>query len=743
MNILIYNWKDIKNPLVGGAEIITFEYARRLAADGHQVTWFCRQFPDTAAEELIDGVRVIRRGGFFSTYWQGYLYYRSLTVKPDLVIDMLNTIAWQTPLYARRSSKVVQYVNQLAKEVWDYQLPPLKAWVGKLFEPLQLIPYHRLPVVTYAKSTADDLVEWGYDRSKIKLFSLGLDHQRYFPGPKADRPLFVQVCRLVPNKRPDLTVRAFAEVVKQHPDAQLVLVGTGPYLDELKRMIAELQIEKSVTIPTDDIWFFKKSDGDQKVKLMQSAWAAVHPSVKEGWGMVITEAAACGTPTIATAVTGQVDAIIDGQTGILISKNPTVDELAVAMNRIIEDDALRAKLTAGCLEWAAKFDWEKSYQEFKGALGKATGLDLDAKPAIYSLEPSQWPKITIITPVYNAARALGEYFTALDKVSYPKDKIELIMPDGGSTDQTRNLAERHGAIILDNKLKTAEAGKAVGLHYLLDRREKGPPKKGEIEEGELELICMLDSDNIIVQPDWFERMVSPFLDNPQLVGTEPWQYLYRPTDGYITRYTALLGMSDPLTHFLGNYDRLNILTGRWTDLPIKTSDQGEYLIWQVDPKLMPTVGANGVIFRASFFDSVEIGDYLFDIDVLYKYTLKSRAQYAKVKIGIVHIFCRNLGDFIRKQRRRIQDFHYFHAMGLRHYPWTTINRGGIVKFIISCLTVVPLIWQAAVGFRRHPDRAWLFHPIACWITLFIYGSNAILNHFRPPRLTDRSHWFQA
>lgn len=536
MTILIYNWKDIKNPLVGGAEIITFEYARRLASEGHEVTWFCRSFTDARSEEMIDGVKIIRRGGDMSTYWQGFRYYQSLDRKPDLVIDMLNTIAWQTPLYVGGQSKVVQYVNQLAKEVWNYQMRPPFSWIGRLLEPLQLLTYHHQHVVTYAQSTADDLAAWGYDKKKIHQFRLGLNHDRYKPGKKADYPLFLQVCRMVQMKRPDLTVRAFAEVVKQRPEAKLALVGTGPFKPAIDQLVKDLKLEDKVLMPDKDIWFFDKAKGDQKIRLMQEAWCFVHPSVKEGWGMVLTEAAACGTPSIATAVTGQVDAVKPGETGILISARPTVKELAEAMLKIIEDKEQLETMSKNCLEWAANFSWDKSYDLFKKALEQASGLPIappvtDPLPVMKTL-----PDITILTPVYNAERVLPEFFAGIEATTYPKDKIEIIMPDGGSKDKTRELAEQHGAIIVENKLKTGEAGKAAGIHYILDRAKK---TKQSLDH---RVVCMLDSDNIIIEPDWFERMVEPFMKTEQVIGTEPWEYTHRPTDGYITRYTAMIGI---------------------------------------------------------------------------------------------------------------------------------------------------------------------------------------------------------
>ncbi len=347
------------------------------------------------------------------------------------------------------------------------------------------------------------------------------------------------------------------------------------------------------------------------------------------------------------------------------------------------------------------------------------------------------PTITIVTPVYNAAKVLEEYFAGIEQTSYPKDKIKIIMPDGGSKDTTRKIAEAHGATIIENPLKTGEAGKAVGVQQVLDelKQQKIDPRE--------HLICLLDSDNIIVDTNWFERMVQPFSDDPEIIGSEPWQYLRRDQDGYITRYTAMIGMSDPVVMFLGNYDRLNLLSGQWTELPIQTEDKGDYLAWDVDPKVVPTIGANGTIFRTSFFDGAAIGDFLIDIDVFYEYTQVHKARFAKVKIGIVHLFSGSLKTFVRKQNRRIKDFQYFSAMGLRKYPWNTLNKKGLLTFMLACLTIIPLFWHVVKGMTKKFDWAWLFHPIACWVTLWIYGWGTIMSKFQKPALADRTNWSQG
>lgn len=361
-------------------------------------------------------------------------------------------------------------------------------------------------------------------------------------------------------------------------------------------------------------------------------------------------------------------------------------------------------------------------------------------PIVYkamNIDKDNLPTISIVTPVFNASKVLTEFFHGLQQTTYPNSKIEVIMPDGGSTDGTQEIAKKHGAIIIPNPLKTAEAGKAEGVKHVMSQLKKSKQSTRN------HLICLLDSDNIIVDPDWFERMVEPLLADSEIIGTEPWEYIRRDNDAYITRYTAMIGMSDPVVNWLGNYDRRNILTGKWTDLPIHAADKGNYLVWTVDAKVLPTIGANGTIFRASFFEVIEIQDFLFDIDVLYLYTQKHKAKFAKVKIGIVHLFSGTVKTFIRKQRRRVKDYNYFQAMGLRQYPWNTLNTKGLVKFILSCVTVVPLVVQSVQGYSKKPDVAWAFHPVACWITLWVYGTGRILGKLQKPALADRTNWSQG
>lgn len=363
MDILFLSWKDLKNPDVGGAEIIVYELAKRLAVNGHHVTWFTRRFSGSKEHEAYDGINIIRRGGKFSVYWEAYRYYRSLVRKPDKVIDCVNTICWQTPLYVPVGNRVM-LVNQLAKEVFFYELLFPFSWIAYILERFEYLTYKNTQVFCYAPSTKKDLVIFGLREQNVHVFPLGIDHLRYKPGRRSKDPLFIFVARLTRMKRPDLCIRAMRLVVDTYPRAKLAILGYGPMEKELQRLTQKLNLGTNVSLVNKDTLFFANNTKDKKVRFMQQAWVLLLPSVKEGWGMVVTEAAACGTPAIVTDVTGLRDSVVAGKTGLVISSDPTAEELAVAMRRIIQDKKLSNGLAMEARGRSRQFSWEKSYAAF-------------------------------------------------------------------------------------------------------------------------------------------------------------------------------------------------------------------------------------------------------------------------------------------------------------------------------------------------------------------------------------------
>jgi len=339
--------------------------------------------------------------------------------------------------------------------------------------------------------------------------------------------------------------------------------------------------------------------------------------------------------------------------------------------------------------------------------------------------------VSIVTPTFNSMRTLDTYMDAIIKQTYPHALIEIIFADGGSQDGTNEkIAEYRKKydipiFLYENPLKTAEAGKAVG-----------------VRKAAHEIVCLLDSDNIIPDSNWLERMMKPFEDE-LIVASEPIEYTYRKEDSVINRYCALIGMNDPLCIFTGNYDRYCRVTGKWTEVEREEKVCGDYLSIKFRADMIPTIGANGFLMRSKELCENFEGDYLFDIDVLWELFLKNpELRVAKVKTGIIHLFCPDVKTFCRKQNRRIMDFLYFSSAKGRKYPWGKISKGKIVIFVLCCISIIPLIVQSIIGFcRQHDISAWAFHLVACWITLWIYGWGTIRGLFKK-EAASRKGWKQ-
>lgn len=343
----------------------------------------------------------------------------------------------------------------------------------------------------------------------------------------------------------------------------------------------------------------------------------------------------------------------------------------------------------------------------------------------------QYPTVSIVTPTFNSMRTLDLFFRAVIRQNYPHEFMEIIFADGGSTDGTLEKISEYSKktdieiAVYHNALRTAEAGKAIGVKNAIGR-----------------VICLLDSDNIIPDKNWMVRMIKPFEDQ-EIIASEPIAYTYRRKDHVVNRYCALIGMNDPLCLFTGNYDRYCRITNEWTEVKREEKDFGDYLSVRFQADMIPTIGANGFFIRKGDLLRNFDGDYLFDIDILYELFLKNpKLRVAKVKTGIIHLFCSNIFTFYRKQNRRILDFLYFSDKKGRKYPWNKIKKRRIIRFSVSCVTIIPLIVQAVKGYRRKPDLgAWLFHIPACWITLWVYGWGMVRGLFKKEE-ANRDNWKQ-
>ena len=308
MRILAYNWRDLAHPRAGGAEVYLQSVAREWVEAGHEVTIFSAAVAGKPAEELVDGVRVIRRGGRIGVYREAKRYWqRDGAGQYDLVLDCVNTRPFLCPRFVR-NVPVVALIHQVAREVWHYETPWPIAVVGRyLLEPLWLRAYRDVPVVTVSESSRESLAQYGLRRVTV----VPEGWVPAFPPPveKESVPTVVFIGRLSANKRPDHAIAAFGLARRQLPDAQMWVIGSGPEEARLRKLAGP------------GVTFLGHVPEEAKRERLGRAHALVATSVREGWGLVVTEAAASGTVAIGYDVAGLRDSI-GASGGILTRADP-------------------------------------------------------------------------------------------------------------------------------------------------------------------------------------------------------------------------------------------------------------------------------------------------------------------------------------------------------------------------------------------------------------------------------------
>lgn len=355
MRLLLVNWQDRENPLAGGAEIHLHEIFGRLAARGHEVTLLCGGWPGAAGRVTLDGIDVVRVG---TRYTFPFLVRRSFRTQLggqsfDLLIEDVNKIPLATPRW--RGPPVVALVPHLFGGTAFQELAaPLAGMVWLAERPLGRV-YRGVPFQAISESTAADLVERGIPRAAVEVIYPGIDTVSYSPRAelRASEPLFAYLGRLKRYKGVQHVVRAFAEL--RHPTATLEIAGAGDYRASLERLAASLDLGERVR-------FLGRISEAEKLRLLRRAWALVFASPKEGWGITNLEAAACGTPVVASNSPGIRESVRDGDTGYLVPHGDA-PAMAAAMGRLAADATLVARLGAQARGFAETFTWERAADE--------------------------------------------------------------------------------------------------------------------------------------------------------------------------------------------------------------------------------------------------------------------------------------------------------------------------------------------------------------------------------------------
>ena len=347
--IHMLGWRDLDDDEAGGSEVHASTVAALWAQAGLEITMRSSASVGRSAVGFRDGYRVVRRGSRYGVFPRAAAAEITGRHGPcDALVEIWNGMPFASPLWWRGPHAV--WLHHVHGPMWNMALGDTLGRVGRLLEERLAPPlYRRVPVVTLSQSSEAELIdELGFDRARIGVVETGIDASYSPGGSRSDTPLVVAVGRLAPVKRFPMLIRAAARARERIGDLQLVIVGEGYTRPDVVATIDEVG-------GNDWVRLAGHVSDDELIGLYRSAWCVASASEREGWGMTLTEAAACGTPAVVTNIAGHSDATRDELSGLLCDGE---EGLTDGLVRLLGDATLRARLQAGALDRAAELTWE-------------------------------------------------------------------------------------------------------------------------------------------------------------------------------------------------------------------------------------------------------------------------------------------------------------------------------------------------------------------------------------------------
>lgn len=366
--VIFISWKDIKNPQAGGAEIVQHELAKRLVKSGHEVISLTPGFDTSTENDQIDGVQIIRVGKSVLSFVKLAKYYKDkLHKENDILIDVFNCFGSFGFLFNEKSFLLIHHVQG---KIWLHErkfpfIFPVNL-VGWLAEKIQLFLIARLykgKMITVSNSTKSELTEYGFKKDKIQIITEGVDILRADKLYKKSDDIFnvLFIGRLVSMKKPLDSVKAFEIFNKKFPKSKMYIAGDGNQKGKIQSYLEKRNL-------TAHINYLGRISNDEKLEVMRKSHVLLVSSVKEGWGLVVTEANSQGTPAIAYNTSGLRDSVIDGKTGLICKKN-TPKDMALQIEKVYNNRELLHKLSISAYEFSADYSYDKSFEDFQRIIG--------------------------------------------------------------------------------------------------------------------------------------------------------------------------------------------------------------------------------------------------------------------------------------------------------------------------------------------------------------------------------------
>jgi glycosyltransferase involved in cell wall biosynthesis len=367
MRFLMLSWRDPHNPKAGGAERVSQAYLAALKQRGHEVFWFSNAFPGCVSSEVIDGIQIVRGGGQGTSIVKAIQWYRQ---QPhfDLVVDQHHGIPWFAPWWCR--THCVAYLHEVLGPIWSafYSWPVcvLGQWQERVVHWL----YRHKPFWVGSESTRRALLSRGVRNVTVIHYGISLQPPAELEPKPIQEPLhLIAVSRLAPNKRIDHAIRALQLLTARGLDARLTIVGSGEAESALRSLSRQLQLDGKVN-------FTGQLSETAKDALLRRSHLLVHNSLREGWGLNVLEANALGTPAVVYPVDGLVDAVVQGQTGI-VTRDETPESVADAIGGLLKRPDLYQQFRLNARARTESFHWSRVLptaceQLEKWAAGKGT-----------------------------------------------------------------------------------------------------------------------------------------------------------------------------------------------------------------------------------------------------------------------------------------------------------------------------------------------------------------------------------
>jgi glycosyltransferase involved in cell wall biosynthesis len=376
LRILVVNHRDWLNPRAGGVEEVLAHTLPDWVRAGHRVQLLVSDFPGDHPRELtLEGVAIRRFGDERIFNWLAPWFIRRHYPDADVIVEHLSKVACLLPWLAR-VPVVGQAYHFYGRTLFQSVAWPVAAYVVAM-EKLVPLVYGRGPLIVISKSTVKDLARSGFPEGNMHVVYCGVNREFFQPvnwAEKTAHPSLLWVGRIRKAKGVAVTVDAFARVARELPAARLTIVGRGDYEAELRQQIATLGLQDKVRLAG-----FLSTE--ELVRAMREAWVLTYSSPKEGWGLCVTEAGACGTPSVASNVPGLCESVRDGETGFLVPHGD-VPVLTDKLLLLLRDEALRRRMSAAARTWAESFRWETMASQTLAIVEEAARGRLREQPPV-------------------------------------------------------------------------------------------------------------------------------------------------------------------------------------------------------------------------------------------------------------------------------------------------------------------------------------------------------------------------